>query len=175
MFPPAAWASSGTKRAASTVPDARGQVVAGTGAEAVDGVVGAVLGERHGVVPRGDVDQAGCVLGRHGVQRRVDQAEGMVSHLVGQCDDAGEQRRGLARPAGHVPAGLLAGEALVGVHQPRARPAHRDVGHASLVSDDAGHTVLVRGPGEDHRLAAAAWRAGWGRRRRRRPLATPVL
>src|SRR5580698_11084358 len=54
----------------------RGQVVTGTRAVAPHLVIAAVLPERHGVVPLGDIDQPWSVLGRHGVQGRVDQAEG---------------------------------------------------------------------------------------------------
>ncbi len=48
------------------------------------------------------------------------------------------------------------GEALVDVDRAVAGPAHRDVGHAAAVAHDALHAVLVAGPGEVDRLAAAA-------------------
>src|SRR5262249_21452075 len=63
---------------------------------------------------------------------------------------------GLAGAAHRVPAGRLAGEALVHVGAAVAGAAHRDVGHAAGGADDAGDAVLPRRPAEDGRLAAAA-------------------
>src|SRR5271166_5081858 len=75
--------------------DARRQVVAGQRAEALDRVEVPVLGERHGVVAFGDVDDALGVGRGQSVQVRVDQAEPVAGRLVGQRHDAGEQRRRL--------------------------------------------------------------------------------
>src|SRR4029079_12355219 len=64
--------------------------------------------------------------------------------------------RGLAGAAQRVPAGRLAAETLVHVDRTGTGGAHGDVGHAAVAADHAPDAVLVRGPPEDDRLAAAA-------------------
>ena len=72
--------------------DPRARLQPGRSGEATYRVLVSALVQCHRVIARPDVDDAGGTLGRQPVQGRVDQAEGMPRHLVGQCDDAREQR-----------------------------------------------------------------------------------
>ena len=80
----------------------------------------------------------------------------MAGLLVGERDDAGEQGRSDARSANRVPARGLAGEALVRVDRPVAGCTHGDIRNTSMLAYDSRNAVLVGGPLEDDRLAAAA-------------------
>ena len=143
--------------------EARRQVVARPGGEALDRVLLVVLGERHRVVPLGHVRDAGLARGGQPVQGRVDQPQGVARHLVGQGHDPGEQRGGLAGAALRGPAGRRPGEGGIRDHGPVAGRAHRDVRHAAAAARHVAHALLVGRPGEeDGQPAAAGQRVGTG-------------
>src|SRR5690348_3450706 len=130
---------------------AAGQVVAPLGGEAGDAAEGVVAG--------GDVHDAVAAAGRaeraHHVERGVDQAEPVTGRLVGEHDDAREDRRRLAGAADEVPADADAAEGRVDPGGPVYRGAHRDVRRTALAADLLGHAGLVDRPREDAGHAAA--------------------
>src|SRR5436190_16934852 len=141
--------------------EAAGHVVAGDRLEARHGERLPVLGEAHGVVPGGNVHDAGRVAGGQPVQRRVEQPQPPVGVLVGDGDDPGELGGGLAGAAEDVVAGrdpVAAGEPDVHEHAAVDGCAHADVRGAAPGVHHVADAVLVGGPGEDVRPAAAAGR-----------------
>src|SRR5712664_1450385 len=131
---------------------AAGQVVAGPGVEAGD------AGE--GVITGGDVHDPGAadVLAQraHEIEPGVEQAEPVMGHLVGERDDAGEDRRRLAGAAEDVPGGAGLDERVVNPRAAVDRGAHRDVRRTALLADLLGDEALVDRAREDSGHAAAA-------------------
>src|ERR1022692_2657349 len=116
----------------------------------------AALPEGDRVAAAQDVGDAGGADLREPVQVGVDQPEPVMRDLVGEGDDAGEDRSRLAGAPGRIPAGRLALETLVHIRRTVTGTAHRDVRDTATAADNAADAALVPGPGEDSRSPAAA-------------------
>src|SRR6266566_9112848 len=132
---------------------AAGQVVAGPGVETGDAAEGVVAG--------GDVHDPGAVAAvlaerAEEVEPGVEQAEPVVGYLVGERDDAGEDRRRLAGAAEDVPGGAGVDEGVVNPCAAVDRGAHRDVRRTALLADFLDHAGLEDRALEDAGHAAPA-------------------
>src|SRR5437763_5872937 len=144
-------------------PQTARHVVAGAGAEARNRGIHfsrrptSTGTEGVAVVARGDVDEPAVGTPGEPIKTIVQQAEPLAGCLIGNGDNPGKQRRGLARSAGQQPAPVT----RIGVErldQPGAETegGQADVGHTSALSNHARHGILVVGSCKDVRGAAAS-------------------